>query len=59
VPGDDLAVAVDQDRNVKAKALDAVGDLPDLLLRMMPRVGGIRLQLRDPAVDDVEGRTGL
>jgi hypothetical protein len=59
VPGDDLAVAVDQDRNVKAKGLDAVGDLPDLLLGMMPRVGGVRLQLRDPAIDDVEGQTGL
>jgi hypothetical protein len=59
VPGDDLAVAVDQDRDVEAKGVDAVGDLPDLLLGMMPRVGGVRLQLRDPAIDDVESRTWL
>jgi hypothetical protein len=38
VPGDDVAVTVDQDWDVKTEELDAVGNLPDLLFRMAPRI---------------------
>jgi hypothetical protein len=50
--GDDVAVAIDQDRDIEAKSLDAVGDLPDLLLAMPACVTGIWLELVDPSVDD-------
>jgi len=40
VTGNDIPVAIDQDRNDEAEDLDTVTDLPDLLLRMPPRVGG-------------------
>jgi hypothetical protein len=41
VPGDNLAVVIDQDRDIKAEGLDALGDLPDLLLAVTPRVSRI------------------
>jgi hypothetical protein len=44
VTGDDLAGIVDQHRVRKAEPFDAVGDLPDLLLRMSARVVLIGLQ---------------
>jgi hypothetical protein len=42
VPGDNLAVVIDQDRDIKAEGLDALGDLPDLLLAVTPRVSRIQ-----------------
>jgi putative transposase len=49
---DDVAVAIDQDRDVELEGLDAAGDLPDLLFAVAPRVGGVELKLVDPSVDD-------
>jgi hypothetical protein len=34
VPGDHVAIAIDQDRHIEAKGLDAFGNLPDLLFAM-------------------------
>ena len=59
VSGNDLVIAVDQDRHVEAKGLDAVGNLPDLFLGMAPGAGGVGLQLIEPAINDVERCTGL
>ena len=53
VPGDHVAVAIDQDRDIEAESLDAVGDLPDLLLAVAPRVGGVRSSALDSAVNDL------
>ena len=39
--GDDVAVAIRQDRDIEAERINAVEDLPDLLLAVAPRVGGI------------------
>ena len=52
VPRDNLAVAIDQDRDIKAEGPDAISDLPDLLFGMAPWVGGIRFQLLNPAIND-------
>jgi hypothetical protein len=41
--GDDVALTIDQDRNIEPERLDAGGDLPDLLLAVKPRVRGVRL----------------
>jgi hypothetical protein len=38
VPGDHVVVAIDQDRDVEVESLDAIGDLPDLLLGVLTRV---------------------
>ena len=45
VPGDDVAVAIDQDRDIEAEGLDAVGDLPDLLFAVTTGINGVRLKL--------------
>ena len=44
VAGDDLALVADQHRVGEAEALDAVGDLTDLLPRMAPRIARIGSQ---------------
>src|SRR6266851_5216580 len=54
--GDHLAVAINQDRDNEAKDLDAVSDLPDLLLAVQAGIGWIRLQVVNPAIDDRESR---
>jgi hypothetical protein len=54
--GDHLAVAINQDRDNEAKDLDAVGDLPDLLLAVQAGIGWIRLQVVNLAIDDRESR---
>jgi hypothetical protein len=43
--GDDLICIIDQDGIIEPKLLDAVGNLPDLLLRMCPRIVRVRAQL--------------
>jgi hypothetical protein len=43
VPANHLVVAIDQDRDIKVESSDAVGDLPDLLLAMAPRVRRVKL----------------
>ena len=52
--GDHLALAIDQDRDIEPERLDAVGDLPDLLLAVAARIGRIRLQLFDPPIDNLQ-----
>src|SRR5436190_16903851 len=42
VPGDDLALIIDQHRIAEAKALDAFGNLADLLLGVGTRIVRIR-----------------
>jgi hypothetical protein len=51
---DNIAVAIDQDRDIEAESLDAVANLADLLFAMTPRIGGVRFELIDPPVDDFE-----
>ena len=53
VTRDHVAVAIDQDRDIEAEGLDAVGDLPDLLFAVAPRVSGVWFQLVDPAINDL------
>ena len=53
VPGDDVAVAIDQDRDIEAKGLDAFGNLPDLPLGVAAWIGGVRLQIFDAAINNV------
>jgi hypothetical protein len=52
MPGDDLAVIADQHRIGEAEPLDAVGDLPDLLLGVGPGVSRIGSQTVDRHVVD-------
>src|SRR5260370_39033928 len=54
--GDHLAVAINQDRDNEAKDLDAVSDLPDLLLAVQAGHGWIRLHVVNPAEDERESR---
>ena len=42
---DDVAVPIGQDRDNEAEELDAVGNLPNLLFAVAPRVGWIQLEL--------------
>jgi hypothetical protein len=49
---DNLAVAISQDRDIKAEGPDAVGNLLDLLLAVMSRVGGIRFQIFDSTINN-------
>ena len=53
VTGHNIAVAIDQDRDIKTEGLDAVGDLPDLPLGMASRVGGIGFQRVDSTVHNL------
>src|SRR6516162_9516106 len=58
MPSDHVVVAIDEDRHIEAKGLDAVGDLPDLLLAVLPGIGWIRLQLADRSINDLEMTPG-
>jgi hypothetical protein len=40
-----VVVAIGQDGDDEAKGSEAFANLPDLLLCMVPRIGGIRFQL--------------
>jgi hypothetical protein len=51
VTGDHVELGIDEHRDVKAEGLDAVGDLPDLLLAVEPRVRGVGFELVDRPVD--------
>jgi hypothetical protein len=52
MPCDYVELGIDEHRDVKAEGLDAVGDLPDLLLAVQPRVRGVGFELVDRPVDD-------
>jgi hypothetical protein len=47
MPGDDVAIIVDEDRTGESEPRDAVGDLPDLLFGMRARIARKRPQARD------------
>ena len=49
--GDEVAFAVDQDRNIEAERSDAGRDLLDLPFGVEPRIGRIGLELLDAAID--------
>ena len=51
--GDDAVLIIDQNRIGKAKALNAIGDLADLLSRVGPGIRLIRQQLLDRYKYDV------
>ena len=53
---DDLAIAIDQNRNNKVEDLDAVGDLPELFPAVPARVRRIGLQCVDPTILDIQFR---
>jgi hypothetical protein len=46
---DDFVIPVDEDRIVEAEDADALGDLPDLLIRMRARIARIGLERGDRA----------
>jgi hypothetical protein len=52
VAGYDVAEAIDQDRHVETESLDAVPDLPDLLLAVPARVVWIQPQIIDPTINN-------
>jgi hypothetical protein len=56
VTGDDIVLAINQDRDSEVENPDAVGDLPDLLSAVAVRIGRVRLELVDRAVDDRQPR---
>ena len=49
-----VAVAIDQDRNDEAERLDAGGNLPNLLLAVPARIGGVGLYLVDTPIDQLQ-----
>jgi hypothetical protein len=53
VPDDNIALRVSQNWDIEIKGLDAVGNLPDLLLSVAPRVGGIGFQRVDLSVHNL------
>ena len=53
MPADHIVFTVDQNRNIEAEFGDAVRDLADLLFCVAARVGGVRFQLIDAAINDV------
>src|SRR5271165_5404845 len=57
MPRDHIQVAVNQERDVEPKALDALGDLADLLCTVLARVVRVRLQALNGDVVDRERRS--
>ena len=54
MPTNHVEVSIDQDRHIEAEGLDAIRDLPDLLLAVQPRVRRIGFELLDWSVDEFE-----
>src|SRR5271165_804329 len=52
MPGNHFAVSFDEDRNVEAERLDALGDLADLFGAVLASVARVGLQLIDRLVGD-------
>jgi hypothetical protein len=50
VTADGLVVTIDQDRDIEAENLDALGALPDLFLAVPARVRRIGLQCIDATI---------
>jgi hypothetical protein len=47
VTGDNVAVAIDQNRDIETESLDTGGNSPDLLFAVAPRVSGVGFELFD------------
>jgi hypothetical protein len=56
MPADDLAIAIDQNRNNEVEDLDALRDLLELLPAVPARVRRIGLQSVDPTILDIQIR---
>src|SRR5438105_7380045 len=54
MPSNHIELGIDQDRNVKAECLNAIGELEKLLLAVLTGISRIRLDLTNVSVDDVE-----
>jgi hypothetical protein len=54
MPRDHIELSIDQDRNIKAECLNAIGELKNLLLAVLTGVSRVRRHLVDRAVDDLE-----
>ena len=54
MPCDHVAIAIDQDRDIEAKGLDAFGNLPDLLFAVASRVGRVGSEPVQRAIDDLQ-----
>ena len=54
---EDVAVTIGQNRDNEAEKLDAIGNLPDLLLAVAPRVGRVQLELVDVTINDLQLET--
>jgi hypothetical protein len=52
MPGNDLAIAIGQNRNNEVEDPDALGDLPELFPVVAAWVGGVRFQFLNPPVGD-------
>jgi hypothetical protein len=50
----DIQLSIDQDRDVKAECVNAIGELANLLLVVLTGVSRIRLQIVDRSVDNFE-----
>src|SRR5437660_10005433 len=57
--GDDLLCIINQNRITEPKLLDAVCDLPDLLLRMRPGIVRVRPQLANTRKFDFHRNSSL
>ena len=53
--GNDVEIGINQYRHIEAEAVDAAGDLPDLLFAMNPGVGWIGLEQIDRTKSYIEG----
>ena len=54
VPGNHIELSIDQDRNIKAECLDAIGELTNLVFAVLTGVSRIQLQLAGRSIDDFE-----
>jgi hypothetical protein len=54
VPRNHIEISIDQDRNIKAECLDAIGELTNLGVAVLTGVSRIRLQFAGRSIDDFE-----
>jgi hypothetical protein len=59
VAGNNLAVAIDQYWHIEVEGLDAVGNLLNLLFTMEPRVRGVRPELSDLPISNLQAISSL
>ena len=54
VPSDHIKFGIDQNRNVEAECLNAIGELKNLFLAVVTGVSRIRLHFADRPIDDLK-----